>query len=279
MELCDANVTERAWREALRGEALIARESALAGANPRVPAGRPGPLTSQSVFDWLVAPGFRLDAARRQRIADAILQFGSPGGERNPGARSDEDADQSLFIAQVTRSGAPWMEPFDRMPSRVARNRLWREATACLLALRLYFADRGALPESLGELVPEYLPAVPIDPRDPDRGPIRYIAGLDDPRVYSLGPNGIDDGGVDRGERRVGGARDDVFRLNGPRRIDTVMNVRIGPIAPADGPPGLAALFPPASLAPESAREQLLQARADDRKIPDAEREQDQDRE
>ncbi|MBC8011361.1 MAG: hypothetical protein H7067_14845 [Burkholderiales bacterium] len=40
------------------------------------------------------------------------------------------------------------------------------------VALRLYHLAHGALPESLDELVPEYLPAVPVD--YVDRQPIRY---------------------------------------------------------------------------------------------------------
>ncbi len=97
----------------------------------------------------------------------------------------------------------------------LARQRL----AAAALAIKLYEADRGRRPGRLAELVPDYLPAVPMDPWDPAAGPIRYLptggalmwplpengtpklilpAGGDGSPavVYSLGLNGIDDGGA-----------------------------------------------------------------------------------
>ena len=61
------------------------------------------------------------------------------------------------------------------------------------LALRAFQIDRGRLPAALDELVPEYLPAVPIDPYD--GRPLRYLAGADDFQLYSVGADDIDDGG------------------------------------------------------------------------------------
>ena len=50
----------------------------------------------------------------------------------------------------------------------------------------------GAPPASLAELVPTYLPVVPIDPWDGK--PLRYAAGPP-ARVWSVGRDGTDDGG------------------------------------------------------------------------------------
>jgi hypothetical protein len=62
------------------------------------------------------------------------------------------------------------------------------------LALRLYRYDHaGALPESLEALIPDYLPAVPIDALDPAGGAIRYSGPTTQPFVYSVGPNGADE--------------------------------------------------------------------------------------
>ena len=62
-------------------------------------------------------------------------------------------------------------------------------------ALEAHFADHQSYPESLDALVPVYLPAVPADL---DGQPIRYAQ---DPangryRLWSIGSNGIDDGGL-----------------------------------------------------------------------------------
>lgn len=43
-----------------------------------------------------------------------------------------------------------------------------------VIALRLYEAEKGRLPESLAKLVPDYLPAVPKDPHSPEGKPYRY---------------------------------------------------------------------------------------------------------
>ena len=43
-----------------------------------------------------------------------------------------------------------------------------------VVALRLYEAEKRRLPESLAELVPDYLAAVPVDPLHPERKPFRY---------------------------------------------------------------------------------------------------------
>jgi len=60
-------------------------------------------------------------------------------------------------------------------------------------ALRQYVLQNGALPESLAALVPEYLSKVPQDPFGD--GPLVYRTTDDGYVLYSVGSNGIDDGG------------------------------------------------------------------------------------
>lgn len=86
----------------------------------------------------------------------------------------------------------------------LARQRL----AAVRLALRLFELEQKRPARALGELVPDYLPAVPIDPLDPNGGPIRALLGDPVPRIYSLGNNGIDDGG------NAAGQLDEVLYLN-----------------------------------------------------------------
>jgi hypothetical protein len=79
------------------------------------------------------------------------------------------------------------------------------DAHRILLALALYAADHGRVPDSLEALVPEYLPRVPTDALAPD-GRFRYVQGetLAEVRLYSVGLDGQDDGGV----MPVGGAHE-----------------------------------------------------------------------
>jgi len=65
------------------------------------------------------------------------------------------------------------------------------EAIACLEAYR---AEHGRYPESLAQLVPDYLPELPTDPWTGDPMPYR-LAG-DSYTLYAAGPNRRDDGGV-----------------------------------------------------------------------------------
>ncbi len=60
----------------------------------------------------------------------------------------------------------------DRIPEIERRASTERRASPLLLALRLYQLEKGKLPATLDALVPQYLPAVPLDPYD-DR-PFRY---------------------------------------------------------------------------------------------------------
>jgi hypothetical protein len=72
-----------------------------------------------------------------------------------------------------------------------------RRVAAVALALTLYRSDHnGDLPAKLQDLVPAYLPAVPTDPLAAGGKPIAYAVDGGRPRVYSVGPNGVDDGGL-----------------------------------------------------------------------------------
>jgi hypothetical protein len=70
-----------------------------------------------------------------------------------------------------------------------------RRVTAAALAVRWYAADHGGkLPQKIQDLVPKYLPSVPQDAMAANK-PIRYIDDPTKPILYSVGANGIDDGG------------------------------------------------------------------------------------
>lgn len=76
------------------------------------------------------------------------------------------------------------------------RQRAARRSAVVSLAVALYLADHdGNFPADLNELVPLYLPAVPIDPFSSTKEPLRYVLYGDTrrPLVYSVGPDGVDD--------------------------------------------------------------------------------------
>ncbi|HUA67704.1 MAG TPA: hypothetical protein VMA13_04075, partial [Candidatus Saccharimonadales bacterium] len=63
------------------------------------------------------------------------------------------------------------------------------------IALKRYQLKHGNYPADLNSLVPEFLPAVPLDPVDGQ--PLRYRPNADGTfLLYSIGDDGVDDGGV-----------------------------------------------------------------------------------
>ncbi|MBW3624710.1 MAG: hypothetical protein KY468_15000 [Armatimonadetes bacterium] len=61
-------------------------------------------------------------------------------------------------------------------------------------ALYVYLYERHSFPGTLEELVPDYLNKVPDDPFAKGKS-LRYIPLKDDFLLYSVGPDGKDDGG------------------------------------------------------------------------------------
>ena len=68
-----------------------------------------------------------------------------------------------------------------------------RRLTPILLAIRLYQRDRGMLPHNLEQLVPDYLPMVPLDPFTSPPSSMRYVPDTKFPFIYSVFSNGADD--------------------------------------------------------------------------------------
>jgi len=66
-------------------------------------------------------------------------------------------------------------------------------ATRLLFALKAYELEKGKLPDSLDELVPDYIKAIPLD--DMDGKPMRY--SREKKIVYSVGEDLADSGGCE----------------------------------------------------------------------------------
>lgn len=80
-----------------------------------------------------------------------------------------------------------------RWPQALARVNVSLRAMEVHAAMALYERVRGAPPERLDALVPGFLPAVPEDPFTGK--PLRYATGPYGWKVWSVGPDGKDDGG------------------------------------------------------------------------------------
>jgi hypothetical protein len=134
--------------------------------------------------------------------------------------RVDEDVAGSL-----RRGGARYflsnmlVAPFGRLVEEDASSRARLTLAAAALAVERRRIDAGTWPDSLAALVPEYLGEVPLDPFT--GAPVRYVIGDRGVLLYSIGPNGRDDGGLSQEDAAQHGAArpkdwDLTFRLLHP---------------------------------------------------------------
>jgi hypothetical protein len=116
------------------------------------------------------------------------LQGASFGGVRYP------------LIAQL-------LPAMDAVFEATARGTAATQATETLIAVARFRKQHARLPDSLDELVPDFLSEVPMDPFDGK--PLRYLITDDGTAViYSIGRNRVDDNG-ELGNERL----DEAFRL------------------------------------------------------------------
>lgn len=107
-----------------------------------------------------------------------------------PGARSSLPIDPALR----TRLLATMIVAPDSMAAVVHRAVCDQRMAAIMLAFRLYVLDHSRYPQTLQDLVPEYLPTMPPDPMAPDGRPFGYFIAADGKRpiLYSVGEDGVD---------------------------------------------------------------------------------------
>jgi hypothetical protein len=84
--------------------------------------------------------------------------------------------------------------PFNRASTNYARNDAGNALWLVSLALRAYRLENGAYPAQLKELVPRYLKQVPADPFGGGEA-LRYKRTGNEYLLYSIGPDGSDNGG------------------------------------------------------------------------------------
>lgn len=104
-----------------------------------------------------------------------------------------------------------------------------RDGALVVLALEAARRRTGAYPATLDDLVPVFLPRVPLDPFDGQ--PLRYIApksAADRPVLYSVGVDGVDEGGRDPGTRAGRSGVSDLRWQAGFRNPSTLSPAEVG---------------------------------------------------
>jgi hypothetical protein len=151
---------------------------------------------------WLLRPLVQTDASLMLRQADQVIAA----------ADAADDLPTLLSLApehkelSVLRAESPYLHMwavtcwprYEREAATHFKSLGDRRLAATALALRAYaVAHGGAFPARLDALVPEWLPVTPRDPMARDQL-LAYRPGGADPVLYSVGPDGIDDGGCDQ---------------------------------------------------------------------------------
>jgi hypothetical protein len=200
-ELLDDRALNEGQRRAWVGERVMQLElprTALAGGGGAVAFGGMSLNIPGAGFVW--KPMLNDNARAMSRFTTAMMKAMASSRDL-----ASYNANLGDPVPEVKRSPGRYTLTSILMPSlnRAAQQHYLlladRRLAATCLAVRLYATDhQGALPERLDDLVPAYLPAVPLDPVATGGVPIRYVnsrADAKDPRVYSVGADGTDDGG------------------------------------------------------------------------------------
>lgn len=146
-------------------------------------------LTQGLEQDW--AQGLRASDEISRRMDDRQAQGPLVLLKPNPGGR--------ILLMHT------WGAVRHMLPPSCAASALHR-MTVVTLALHRHELAHGRTPEMLEELVPEFLPAVPLDPFD--NQPLRWDA--EKKWLYSIGSNGVDDYGAHTTPEKVNGLNLDI---------------------------------------------------------------------
>ncbi len=185
--LDDQSITRR-FEQVLFMERALVLEAAgpSSGSNLGMPGGPSanaalfGPLRQLHQLRLAEHLDVAIEAGRRETLPEALAML-APLQERVA----------ERHLAPV----ASWFSLYSQLPAvreamaANARVRTRRRITATALALRRYQLDVGRRPAELLELVPKYLPEVPLDPMASDGQAIRYRPAGPGPHLYSVGEN------------------------------------------------------------------------------------------
>jgi len=214
------------WRRVMYSERFMVSglaDLAGGGAATWIASGWGGPrLLFRGETGLVLGPMFRLDAIYMLDYYHALAEAGA--AESWPAAKARLPSHPALevsvrgFTHVLSRNVVA--SSLDGVIERRFDGTALRRMAATALAIRLYELHHAQRPQSLDLLVPKYLPTVPRDPFAGDGRPIGYLPFDPQPRLYSVGADGVDEAGAYElcAWRYVGWEVKDVpFFLNGDR--------------------------------------------------------------
>jgi hypothetical protein len=231
-ELLDEEPQRQATLSALKSERLSQLDTVLSIVHGRVPltALAPGatPRFGRGTALYRMRPMMIGDAIlmidHMTAVIDAASRAATWPAYRKLAPKAIDDSVRGSFRHIMV---ALLLPSTDRFLQNRYEHATRRRLTAAALAIRWHAAEHGGrLPATLEELAPRYLPSVPADVMA-ESGPIRHVAEGADPRVYSVGENGVDDGGDGEIDPKKRGSR---------RPPDIVVHLTLRPRTGDDAP-------------------------------------------
>jgi hypothetical protein len=135
---------------------------------------------------FLFGPIYRADTVRMLDWMTAQIElsrFAVGATEAEPKPVSPDVTWSSVLNRETRFLSALLLPNFTGTIERAAKDLSKRRLAAAAIAVRLYELDHHRRPASLDELVPEYLPYVPIDTFSPTGEPILYVPSGAEPRL------------------------------------------------------------------------------------------------
>ncbi len=221
--LLDEQNLRTSWRWALLGARAERLDTATVLADGGVGLFPAGVSTGSSVLGILMRPLFQLEAVC---MMQHVTRAGTAGlaatwPESKLLAPSLPNGDELLGIHGAVHLLSHSLAPsYNRARHLHFRTFALRRMAATALAIRLYELDHGQRPESLEQLIPDYLDALPHDPFATDGRTFGYKPNAEPPILYSVAHDAQDDDG-DFALKRDGSIDEDLkdlpFFLNGDR--------------------------------------------------------------
>jgi hypothetical protein len=180
------------------------RAFALDRLSPGGPGSYFGTLPPSSIWDRIVAfttkPVYVLDAVREMQLCTAaslaVQDDSWLTAQKNFAASDVSPSFLRMLSHPIT------LNPYGSSPTTIRgflkthyKHLARRRMGVTALAIHFFRLDHGRRPDSLDELVPRYLPVVPLDPFAPDGATIRYRPDTTPALLYSVGVDGTDNNG------------------------------------------------------------------------------------
>ncbi len=177
----------------------------------------PPPINVPDVI-WrhALGPAITLDIVANLRDTTLLVEAADTASYSGVPDVEDDSMEASGFQSLLHPFRDSLVASLDRAFVLYFRMLARRREAGTALAVRLYEIDHGRRPDTLSELVPEYIPHLPEDVFAEEGQTLRYSPNALHPMIYSIGDNGLDQGG--KSEKWA----DIVFFLDGWRPEDEV---------------------------------------------------------